>query len=73
MKEKLNDKQVEKKKQLQNEFAGLEDDEMGNPGGDGQQEIIDEEELGYLQKMKELKKTYREKYDQLATLKNDAA
>ena len=42
---------------------------MGNPTGEGQQEIIDEEELGYLQRMKELKKTYRERYESLMSLK----
>jgi hypothetical protein len=48
LKDKLNEKAIEKKKQLQNDFAGMEEDDVGNPTGDGQQEIIDEEELGYL-------------------------
>ena len=44
---------------------------MGNPTGEGKQEIIDEEELGYLQRMRELKKTYRERYEQLITLRGE--
>ena len=44
--------------------AGIDDDEfMDNE--DGAQEIIDEEELLLLQKMKELKKTYRAAYNEL--------
>jgi hypothetical protein len=41
----------------------LDEDDLGNPIGEGKQEIIDEEELGYLQRMKELKKIYRERYE----------
>jgi len=44
---------------------------MGNPTGEGKQEIIDEEELGYLQRMRELKKVYRERYEQLITLRGE--
>ena len=44
---------------------------MGNQTGEGKQEIIDEEELGYLQRMKELKKLYRERYEQLITLRGE--
>lgn len=36
-----------------------------------QQEIIDEEELNYLQRMKEQKKAYRECYDQLKAIRGE--
>jgi len=39
----------------------LEDED----NADQQQEIIDEEELQYLQRMKEFKRLYRDKYEQL--------
>ena len=71
IKDKLDDKAVEKKKQLQNDFAGIEEDENGNPVGEGQQEIIDEEELGYMQRMRDLKKVYRERYEQLMSLRGE--
>lgn len=45
----------------------MDDDEAA----DQQQEIIDEEELGYLQKMKELKRMYRDNYDQLKSVKGE--
>lgn len=71
IKEKLDDKAVEKKKQLKNDFAGMDEDEMGNPVGEGQQEIIDEEELGCMQRMRDLKKVYRERYEQLMSLRGE--
>jgi hypothetical protein len=37
---------------------------------DGPQEIIDEDELALLQRMKELKKTYRACYAELKTVKS---
>ena len=37
---------------------------------DGPQEIIDEDELALLQRMKELKKTYRASYAELKTVKS---
>ena len=36
-----------------------------------QQEIIDEEELQYLQSLKELKKSYRESYESLKSIKSE--
>jgi hypothetical protein len=41
---------------MREELVGLDDDDAGLGSGEAQQEIIDEEELGYLQRMKELKK-----------------
>ena len=35
LKERLSVKASEKKKQLQNDFAGMDEDEMGNPNGEG--------------------------------------
>lgn len=68
IKQKLDAKAEEKKEQMREDLAGLDDDD----GGVGnQQEIIDEEELGYLQKMKELKKSYRENYEQLKSIKGE--
>ena len=72
IKQKLDEKSEEKKKQMRDELAGIDDDEgMGIANGEGQQEIIDEEELGYLQRMKELKKTYRDNYEQLKSLRGE--
>ena len=59
----LDRKQDERRQAMPNN-AGIDDDEfMDNE--DGAQEIIDEEELLLLQKMKELKKTYRAAYNEL--------
>jgi kinesin family protein 6/9 len=71
IKAKLDEKAEEKKKQMREDLAGLDEDEGGNPMGEGHQEIIDEEELGYLQRMKELKKIYRTNYDQLKSLRSE--
>jgi len=66
--EKLQEKAAEKKKQMREELVGLDDDEGGLAE---QQEIIDEEELSYLQRMKELKKIYRENYEVLKSTKSE--
>ena len=70
VKGKLDEKAEEKKKNLREELVGLDDDE-GVAGQDMQQEIIDEEELNYLQRMKEQKKAYREYYDQLKAMRGE--
>ena len=70
VKGKLDEKAEEKKKNLREELVGLDDDE-GVAGQDMQQEIIDEEELNYLQRMKEQKKAYRECYDQLKAMRGE--
>ena len=67
LKEKLDDKAEEKKRQLKDEF--LDDEDMG----DQQQEIIDEEELAYLQQMKDFKKQYRENFEQLKQQKSEVS
>lgn len=51
---------------MRDEMAGDEDEGMGEA-----QEIIDEEELGYLQRMKEQKRIYRDCFDQLKTIKGE--
>lgn len=62
---KLDEKAQEKKKQLPDEL--MPDDDQDNQV----QEIIDEEELAYLQRMKELKKSYRENYQGLKEVKGE--
>lgn len=71
VKAKLDEKAEEKKRQMREDLAGMEDDEgMGNgEGGELQQEIIDEEELSYLQRMKELKRSYRDNFEKLKNLR----
>jgi hypothetical protein len=52
-------------------MMGFEDEmDGGNRDGTGPQEIIDEEELALIQKMKEQKKTYRQNYDALKETKS---
>ena len=51
---------------MREDLVGMDDDDNVGLSGDNNQihqEIIDEEELSYLQRMKELKKQYRENYD----------
>ena len=56
---------------MREDLAGIDDDDNNGVNGEIQQEIIDEEELGYLQRMKELKKQYRENYEQLKSLRGE--
>ena len=56
---------------MREDLAGIDDDDNNGANGEIQQEIIDEEELGYLQRMKELKKQYRENYEQLKSLRGE--
>ena len=53
----LDKKQDERKTSLQNQLAAVDQDEIMDDE-DGPQEIIDEDELALLQRMKELKKYY---------------
>jgi len=53
---------------MPNQMAGLDEDELID-NDEGTQEIIDEEELILLQKMKELKKVYRAAYSELRSTK----
>ncbi|CDW85408.1 kinesin motor domain-containing protein [Stylonychia lemnae] len=71
IKAKLDEKAEEKKKNLREDIAGIDDDDGQGGNGEVQQEIIDEEELSYLQKMKEMKKKYRENYDLLKSLRGE--
>lgn len=64
----LDRKQDERKQAMHNHMAAVEDDELMD-GEDGPQEIIDEEELLLLQRMKELKKAYRAAYNDLRSTK----
>ncbi len=52
---------------MREDMAAFEDDDNGE--NHGSQEIIDEEELSLLQKMKELKKVYRTNFDSLKEAK----
>ena len=54
---------------MPNNMGGVDEDELMD-NEDGGQEIIDEEELLLLQKMKELKKTYRNAYNELRSTKS---
>ena len=45
----------------------MDEDEIG----ENQQEIIDEEELQYMQQLKEVKKQYRENYESLKQVKTE--
>jgi hypothetical protein len=56
---------------MREELVGLDDDDGGLGSGEAQQEIIDEEELGYLQRMKELKKYYRDYYESLKQMRGE--
>lgn len=55
---------------MQNEHMS---DGFGDDDGNGNEEIIDEEELMLLREMKDLKKSYRENFDKLKVLKTDIA
>lgn len=68
MKVDLDKKQDERKQAMHNLAAGDDDDLVDNE--DGPQEIIDEEELHLLQRMKELKKAYRAAYSELRSTKS---
>lgn len=67
VKAELDRKQDERKQNAQNQFGLDDDDVLDNE--DGPQEIIDEEELALLQKMKELKKVYRAAFNKLKSTK----
>ena len=54
---------------MQNQMAHLDDDEILEDD-EAPQEIIDEDELALLQRMKELKKAYRAAYSQLKNSKH---
>ncbi len=56
IKEKLDQKADEKRATMREDMGAFEDDGEENQGA---HDIIDEEELALLQKMKELKKIYR--------------
>lgn len=68
----LDKKQDERKQTFQNQMAGVDDDEILEDD-EAPQEIIDEDELALLQRMKELKKTYRASYSQLRDAKSQLA
>ena len=54
---------------MPNNMGGVDEDELMD-NEDGAQEIIDEEELLFLQKMKELKKNYRSAYSESGSTKS---
>lgn len=72
VKVELDKKQDERKQSMQNQMAGLDDDEILDDD-EAPQEIIDEDELSLLQRMKELKKAYRGAYSQLRNSKDQVA
>jgi hypothetical protein len=50
-------------------MAAIEDDEILNEEDGGAQEIIDEEELMFMQKLKEVKRVYRKHFNDLKVTK----
>lgn len=65
----LDRKQDERKTSLQNQLNAVDDEDVLDDD-DGPQEIIDEDELALLQRMKELKKSYRATYQDLKAAKS---
>lgn len=65
----LDRKQDERKTSLQNQLNAVDDEDVLDDD-DGPQEIIDEDELALLQRMKELKKSYRATYQELKAAKS---
>lgn len=51
-------------------MMGFDDEETGGQTNGGRQEIIDEEELALIQKMKDQKKVYRQNFDNLKQTKS---
>lgn len=72
LKAELDKKQDERRQNMQEHLAGLDEDDLGDPDN-APQEIIDEDELAMLQRMKELKKAYRASYADLKAAKNEVA
>tara|TARA_B110000285_G_C15109485_1_gene610129 strand:+ start:1742 stop:2098 length:357 start_codon:yes stop_codon:yes gene_type:complete len=60
----LEKKQEERKQNMQNQMAQLDEDEILEDD-EAPQEIIDEEELAFLQQLKALKKEYRAAFTDL--------
>jgi kinesin family protein 6/9 len=67
IKEKLDHKAEEKRMTMREDMAAFEDE--GDGDHNGAHDIIDEEELALLQKMKELKKIYKQNYNALKDAK----
>ena len=65
IKAKLDAKADEKRLTQNDEMMGFDDEDAGAQANTGRQEIIDEEELALIQKMKEQKKVYRQNFDNL--------
>lgn len=57
---------------MNNQLAAMDEDEILEDD-DAPQEIIDEEELGLLQRLKELKKEYRGSFTHLKSSKSELA
>lgn len=70
IKAKLDSKADEKRLTQNDEMMGFDDEDNGAQANTGRQEIIDEEELALIQKMKEQKKVYRQNFDNLKQTKS---
>ena len=70
IKGKLDVKAEEKRLTQHDDMMGFDDEEGAGAQPTGGQEIIDEEELSLIQKMKELKKVYRQNFDNLKQTKS---
>lgn len=72
VKGELDKKQDERRQNTQHHLAAADDEELLDDE-DAPQEIIDEDELGLLQRLKELKKDYRAAFTQLKTIKGQVS
>jgi septal ring factor EnvC (AmiA/AmiB activator) len=67
VKHELDKKQDERKQGFGNQLNGVDEADIDND--EAPQEIIDEEELAMLTHMKDLKKAYRQSFQELKTIK----
>lgn len=67
IKSRLDAKAEEKRVTMRQDMLDYQDDDEAE--ATGAQEIIDEEELGLIQKMKETKKVYRDNFEKLRETK----
>ena len=73
LKNNLDKKKDERQNKMKIQMASVEDEEILNEEDGGAQEIIDEEELIFMQKLKEVKRIYRKNFNDLKTAKNDVS
>lgn len=72
IKSRLDQKEQDKRVTMRQDMMGYEDEDMDGQPADGRgsaQDIIDEEELALIQRMKEMKRIYRDNFDKLRSVK----